>query len=353
MGMFNYTDSDGNFIIESGSDAIQVFKVAGNVVSISGSLIPGDPANTSSAELGSEAYPWKELYVESASINFIDTKEAIGSNARKVRFSREDVEKLKEGKSLNSDGIISASGDMHVEGAFKVRGRTRIEGETDITGLTRLRGTTHISGALSVKGNMDVQGAFSVDGNEISANELRSLAGLEASTTELNYTDGVTSAIQTQLDAKEATIGSSNRVDATEVGTGVITNTEFNTLNGIGSTVISTQLAAKLPLAGGTLTGVINEALIRCTDRDATPTVAGGNKFEVRYSRATSITMFDNPSAGQEITLIITDSAITFVHNTRNIFLAGARNVTLNSGDTITFISNGSIWYEKCRSDNS
>jgi|TARA_R110000851_G_scaffold146570_1_gene286240 hypothetical protein len=127
---------------------------------------------------------------------------------------------------------------------------------------------------------------------------------------------------------------------------------ELNRVDGVTS-AIQTQLNAKLPLDGGTITGVIVEALVRFTDRDATPTVQKGNKFEARYSRATNITMFDNPSAGQEITIIITDAAITFVHDTRTTLLAGARNVTLNSGDTITFISNGSVWYEKCRSDNS
>lgn len=248
--MYSYTDTDGSFVIESGSNAVPVFKVTGNVISISGSLIPAE-AHSGSAitELGSIDYPWKELYVESASINFVNTALPSDHADRKTRFSKKDVDDLKAGKSLHSDGNISASGDMHVVGAFKVRGRTRIEGETDITGLTRLRGTTHVSGALSVKGDMDVQGAFSVGGNAISATELRSLAGLEASTAELNYTDGVTSAIQTQLDAKEATIGASNRVNATEVGTGVVSNTEFNYVNGVTS-AIQTQLNAKATTAG-------------------------------------------------------------------------------------------------------
>ena len=162
---------------------------------------------------------------------------------------------------------------------------------------------------------------------------------ISSTATEINKLDGYTGDKDDLIYAKDLK------------ATGV-TATEFDRLDGVTS-AIQTQLNAKLPLKGGTLTGVIAEALIRCTDRDATPTVAGGNKFEVRYSRATNITMFDNPSAGQEITLIITDSAITFVHNTRTTLLAGARNVTLNSGDTITFISNGSVWYEKCRSDNT
>ena len=117
--MYQYEDEDGNFIIEHldpSGNVTPVFQVTGSEILISGSLLPGDPLNTASAELGSEAYPWKELYVESASINFVNTDVAVGHADRKVRFSRKDVEDLKKGKSLNTDGHISASGDMHVVG---------------------------------------------------------------------------------------------------------------------------------------------------------------------------------------------------------------------------------------------
>ena len=75
----------------------------------------------------------------------------------------------------------------------------------------------------------------------LTATEIGKIDGLTPTTTELNYVDGVTSAIQTQLNAKQATISSSNRVNATNVGTGVISNTELNYLNGVTS-AIQTQL---------------------------------------------------------------------------------------------------------------
>jgi hypothetical protein len=106
--MYSYTDDDGSFIIESGSNAVPVFKVTGNVISISGSLIPAEVHSGSAiTELGSIDYPWKELYVESASINFVDTSLPSGHTDRKTRFSKKDVDDLKEGKM--PDGALPLS----------------------------------------------------------------------------------------------------------------------------------------------------------------------------------------------------------------------------------------------------
>ena len=61
---------------------------------------------------------------------------------------------------------------------------------------------------------------------------------------ELNYVDGVTSNVQTQLDAKQTTISASNRINANLINDGNISNTEFGYLNGLSSD-IQTQLDAK------------------------------------------------------------------------------------------------------------
>ncbi len=62
--------------------------------------------------------------------------------------------------------------------------------------------------------------------------------------TELGYLDGVSSAIQTQLDAKHATIDSSNRLNANLVGDGSVDSPEFGYLNGVTS-AIQTQIDNK------------------------------------------------------------------------------------------------------------
>ena len=112
--------------------------------------------------------------------------------------------------------------------------------------------------------------------------------GFTATIAELNYTDGVTSNIQTQLDAK-ATVASptftgtpaaptaSTGTNTTQIATTAFVQGEvtalvdsapstLNTLNELAaalgddanfSTTVTNSIATKLPLAGGTMTGAI------------------------------------------------------------------------------------------------
>ena len=73
---------------------------------------------------------------------------------------------------------------------------------------------------------------------------------------EIGHVSGVTSAIQTQINAKQATISGSARIDAAHVHDGTITNTEYGYLNGVTSS-IQTQLNA----AGTTLTGLTDTGI--------------------------------------------------------------------------------------------
>jgi len=105
-----------------------------------------------------------------------------------------------------------------------------------------------------------------------SATELNILDGAVLSTAELNYVDGVTSAIQTQLDAKQAIV---TNVSDTEIGylDGVtsaiqtqlngkqatvanVSDVEIGYLDGVTSS-IQTQMDAKAPLASPTFTGTV------------------------------------------------------------------------------------------------
>ena len=73
--------------------------------------------------------------------------------------------------------------------------------------------------------------------------ELNILDGALLSTTELNYVDGVTSAIQTQLNNKQAVVAN-------------VSDTEIGYLDGVTS-AIQTQIDAKAPLASPTFTGAV------------------------------------------------------------------------------------------------
>ena len=76
--------------------------------------------------------------------------------------------------------------------------------------------------------------------------------------TELGYLDGVGSSIQTQINSKQATISTSNRLSATLIGSnGNVSNTEYGYLYGVTSSIQS-QLGSKAPLASPSFTGTVS-----------------------------------------------------------------------------------------------
>ena len=154
MGDFIIDANDGNFIIESGSSAVPVFKVSGSQTLISGSLIPGEAFSGSAiSELGSEDHPWKELYVESASINFVKTQVATGDSDRIVKFSRDDVEDLVAGRPPRGVKPLSRFSNTY---GFNVRATTqdaRMFKSTMRAGgsgiMTQNLGTSNINGTTT------------------------------------------------------------------------------------------------------------------------------------------------------------------------------------------------------------
>ena len=138
--------------------------------------------------------------------------------------------------------------------------------ETTSTAIEARR-VANIAGAVSTitTGNLTASRALVSDGSgKVSASAVTS--------TELGYVDGVTSAIQTQIDSKQATItGAATTIDDADltasralvsdgsgkVAVSAVTSTEIGYLDGVSS-AIQTQLNAKAPLAGATFTGQVN-----------------------------------------------------------------------------------------------
>lgn len=99
------------------------------------------------------------------------------------------------------------------------------------------------------------------------------LTGLLSTITELNYVDGVTSAIQTQINSKQATItGAATTVVTSNLTASAamvtdasgkiaahatVTSTELGYLDGVTSN-LQTQLGAKAPIASPTFTGAVD-----------------------------------------------------------------------------------------------
>jgi hypothetical protein len=162
------------------------------------------------------------------------------------------------------DGITSSTAELNI-----LDGVTATAAELNI-----LDGITSSTAELNI---LDGVTATSAEINTLSgltstAAELNILDGATLSVTELNYVDGVTSAIQTQLNAKQAVVAN---VSDVEIGylDGVtsaiqtqlsgkqavvanVSDVEIGYLDGVTSG-IQTQIDTKAPLASPTFTGTV------------------------------------------------------------------------------------------------
>ena len=147
-----------------------------------------------------------------------------------------------------------------------------------------------------------------------SASELNKMDGVTASTTELNYVDGVTSAIQTQIDGKQATISgaattiTSSNLTASralvsnssgKVAVSAVTSTELGYLDGVSSN-IQTQIDAIMNLnelgtnipSNSSLDDYTTPGVYVCKTSSISktitnsPTTISGYKLVVMYSSA-------------------------------------------------------------------
>lgn len=116
-----------------------------------------------------------------------------------------------------------------------------------------------------------------MDGVTATTAELNVLDGITATTTELNYCSGVTSAIQTQLNNKQASItGAATTIASSDltasralvsnssgkVGVSAVTATELSYLGGVTS-AIQTQLNGKQATITGAATTIISDDLTK------------------------------------------------------------------------------------------
>ncbi len=169
----------------------------------------------------------------------------------------------------DGSGNVTVSGDLTVSGTTTTINSTTINATTGLvfegstadayeTTISVVDPTAdraiefpNVSGTVVTTGNLSATGATSA--------ELGYLAGVtsaiqtqlnnkqavvtDVSDTEIGYLNGVTSAIQTQLDNKQAIVAN-------------VSNEEIGHLNGVSSS-IQTQMDAKAPLASPTFTGTV------------------------------------------------------------------------------------------------
>ncbi len=220
-----------------------------------------------------------------ANINLVQDNVVAASGAAGVEVRR--VANIQGAVSTITTGNLTASRAVVSDGSGKVAispvtsteigyldGVTSaIQTQLDTKGTTtedaaiEARRVANIAGAVSTitTGNLTASRAVVSDGSgKVSASAVTS--------TELGYVDGVTSAIQTQIDSKQATItGAATTIDDADltasralvsdgsgkVAVSAVTSTEIGYLDGVSS-AIQTQLNTKAPLAGATFTGQVN-----------------------------------------------------------------------------------------------
>ena len=181
-------------------------------------------------------------------------------------------------------------------------------------------------------------------------------AAVNATPTELNYVDGVTSAIQTQLDAKVTNATHTGdvtgataltiAVDAVDIAmlsaTGTASSSTF--LRGDNSWVaVTTDLVGDTtPQLGGFLdaNGNYMQTEKGADIVSASPLVITtvGDYFDVTGTTNFAVMTV---AADRQFTLQF-DGVLTMTHHATNIDLPGAANITTAAGDVATFQSTGS-----------
>lgn len=149
--------------------------------------------------------------------------------------------------------------------------------------------------------NAGTVAGFSVGQNLLTTSNV-TFAGLTLGATtitatgvEINYLSGVTSAIQTQLNGKQATIiGGASTITASnltasralasdasgKVAVSAVTATELGYLSGVTS-ALQTQLNAKANLASPTFTGTVTSPVLRLTTSNDASLASTGHAFQI------------------------------------------------------------------------
>lgn len=107
--------------------------------------------------------------------------------------------------------------------------------------------------------------------------------------------------------------------------------------------VTTTSVAASSVLSGG-----LTHRKGTYTPGDTTPSVSGVSYLDINNSSATSITNFTGAVEGQMLMLVFRNANTTITRN--NAYLAGSVNFTSANNATLLLISDGTAWYEVCRS---
>jgi len=141
------------------------------------------------------------------------------------------------------DGVTATTTELNYVDGVTSNVQTQLDAkqasDADLTALSSCQ--TGGAAALAALTSTEIE---ILDGATVTTSELNLLDGVTATTTELNYVDGVTSALQTQLDAKQASDADLTALSSCQTGgaaaLAALTSTEIEILD--GATVTTTEL---------------------------------------------------------------------------------------------------------------
>ena len=190
---------------------------------------------------------------------------AIGSHASATTSIHGIADTAELATKAYADGAASSSLSTHTSDTTSVHGiadtaelATKTYADTAVS--THNSDTTNVHGIVDTSVLTTASNTQTLTGKTLTSPRINEDVVLTATATELNYVDGVTSAIQTQIDAKAPLssptfTGTVSGVTATHVGLGNVDNT--SDANKPVSTATQTALDLKAPIASPTFTGTV------------------------------------------------------------------------------------------------
>ena len=220
------------------------------------------------------------------------------------------------------------------------------------TARTNLGAQATITGAATTIDTEDLTASRAVVSNGSGK-----IAVSDVTSTELGYLDGVSSAIQTQLDAKQATItGGATTIDTEDltadrvlasdgsgkVSASSVTATTLGYLD--ASSSVQTQLNAKLALAGGTMSGslTLGGAMDANYSQINNLSDASSNQDAVTLTQLnTNLLTAKNDQTGTSYTLVAGDARKTVRLNNASTVTVTVPVSVFAAGDVITLFRKG------------
>lgn len=120
-------------------------------------------------------------------------------------------------------GCIAPTTKLDVSGTFRATGAATLGSTLGVTGATTLSSTLGVTGATTLSSTLGVTGAATLSGGAAVTGNLSFTGTLNTaiSTTELGFLDGVTSSIQTQINAR-AVLSGGNSFSGNQVNSGTV-----------------------------------------------------------------------------------------------------------------------------------